>query len=714
MDELYKLSREVVALVETHERFRATLKSVRSHTESAQACDELEIDFEIIGLPQHRRVQVRNIEPIIIHISAESIMPVVKVRDDFPIVSHLNIHEDNITKSICYVDVRYEEIRHKMSGRFLLMCIENWFLKTSMNELHRADQPIEPFFPYSNNVIIWDGRIEGQQLAKFALENREFGQLMYQNDDGFYYAILRLPVPQDYSNLIHNMPQTLNDLLCSFGNRDTLRQGLEFISAIIRNDNLYHKYFNQSKNKLLACKVIINIEIPKSRNASEEPEAYDRRTFVTQETLKDILEDYRFALMGSKIEESARVGGYGSNIAIRQFNVHFEHSRSLNKTLSTVGKDSGNERFTLVGVGALGSQILNNSLRTGYGKWTIIDNDYFWPHNIARHVLTSKEIGYRKAKVLADYAALIQSDSEIKAIPDDIFSGSECIYDALNCTDIILDVSASVAVGRHLALDIDAKARRLSYFLNRSGTATIMLLESVDRKARLDLLEMQYYRELVTEEKFANHMTLPGTMVYSGTCRSVTSRMSQDDVALSAALCSKALKTYLSDENGRIAIWTHEDDSVSKDTYFADSWTLYHFNDWIIEISDSLLEEIKKERTQFMPNETGGVLIGSFDMTRRRVYIVCQIKAPDDSIHAPDSFIRGCLDLPEKLQSIDKATLGNLIYIGEWHSHPSRSTQKSSDDILLHHAISEYNREHCAPSCMIIVGKDDFSIFVEE
>jgi hypothetical protein len=130
-------------------------------------------------LPQHRKVSVQNIEPIIIHIGTENIMPVVKVRDDFPIVSHLNIHEDNITKSICYIDVRYEEIRHKMSGRFLPICIENWFLKTSMNELHRSDQPIEPFFPYAHNVIIWNKQLASEYVVKFALENREFGQLMY-------------------------------------------------------------------------------------------------------------------------------------------------------------------------------------------------------------------------------------------------------------------------------------------------------------------------------------------------------------------------------------------------------------------------------------------------------------------------------------------------------------------------------------------------------
>ena len=157
MQQIFELTDEIIKLVNEQERFRATLNKLKQHTETESKCDEIELDFEIIGLPQHRLVSVRNVEPITIFINGENLMPDVKVRNDFPSVSHLNISEDNITKTMCYSDLRYEEIKHRMSGRFLLTCIENWFLKTSMDELHRPDQPLEPFFPYVNNIIIWDG-----------------------------------------------------------------------------------------------------------------------------------------------------------------------------------------------------------------------------------------------------------------------------------------------------------------------------------------------------------------------------------------------------------------------------------------------------------------------------------------------------------------------------------------------------------------------------
>jgi hypothetical protein len=43
--------------------------------------------------------------------------------------------------------------------------------------------------------------------------------------------------------------------------------------------------------------------------------------------------------------------------------------------------------FCLFGAGALGSQLMNNLSRAGFGRWTIVDKDKLLPHNLARHAL---------------------------------------------------------------------------------------------------------------------------------------------------------------------------------------------------------------------------------------------------------------------------------------------------------------------------------------
>lgn len=714
MGDFFNLTMEVKTLVEEHERFRASLNAIRSHDDTDSLCDELELDFEVVGLPQHRLIPVRNIEPITIYISNAETLPVVIVRDDFPIVPHLNVHEDNVRKSLCYSDLGYHEIRHKLNGRFLLTCIENWFRKTSMNQLHRPDQPLEPFFPYVNNVIVWNGQLGKPYFDKYIVEDREFGKLMYQSSDGNYFAVFSLPVPPDFSNLIHNMPQTLLELLCSFKNYDTIITWLTDLLSIVRFPKIYNKYFRQERNSLLACKVLINIAIPKQRTDRAPIETFDLRSFVIDKSLKDILTDYGLSLNGSKLEPSKHTGGNGANIAITPFIVHLAQSKLKCRCANLVDEADGEKHFSLVGVGAIGSHILNNCLRSGYGKWTIIDHDYFWPHNIARHVLTSNDIGYSKVKSLEKVASHIQSDSDLVAIASDVFGKDNSVIVAFGQSDIILDASASIAVERHLALDVQSDARRISCFLNPQGTATIMLLESVDRSARLDLLEMQYYRELLKNEKYSDHMSLPETMVYSGTCRSISSRISQDNISLSAALCCKAIKLHTSSTNGEIIIWTHATDTVEKESFMADKWITHEQGGWKIELSLSLLGEMRTDREKALPNETGGVLIGAYDITRKRIYVVYQVRAPEDSISSPTSFIRGCANLPERLKYIHETTLDNLTYIGEWHSHPSVNTQRSTDDVKLHKAIVGYNRENCLPGCMMILGTDNFSIFIDE
>ena len=714
MGDFFDLTMEVKTLVEEHGRFRASLNDIRSHNDTDSRCDELELDFEVIGLPQHRLIPVRNIEPITIYISNAEVLPIVTVRDDFPVVPHLNIHEDNIQKSLCYSDLGYHEISHKLNGRFLLTCIENWFRKTSMNQLHRPDQPLEPFFPYVNNAFIWNWNNGKHYFDKYIVEDCEFGKLMYQSSAGNYFAVFYYLADTDSSNLIHDMPKTLQALLHSLKNDDAIETWLEDIVTIVRNPKLYNEYFGQSKNKMLACRVLINIAIPKQRAGGTSVETYDFRVFITDKTLKDFLSSYGLRLNGSNIEYGKRPGENGADIAIVPFNVHYAQSKLICRCANRVDEADGKKQIALVGAGAIGSHILNNCLRSGYGKWTVIDHDYFWPHNIARHVLASNDVGHSKVKSLERVANLIQSDSDLVAIASDVFVKDDSVCTAFDQANIILDASASITVERYLALDVQSDARKISCFLNPQGTATIMLLESTDRSARLDLLEMQYYRELLKDEKYSDHMSLPETMVYSGTCRSISSRISQDNVSLSAALCCKAMKLHTGNTNGEIIIWTHATDSVEKESFTADKWIICEYDGWKVELSLSLLSEMQADRRNALPNETGGVLIGAYDIARKRIYVVYQVRAPEDSISSPTSFIRGCANLPERLKYIQETTLDNLTYIGEWHSHPSSNTQRSTDDIKLHEAIVDYNRENCLPGCMMILGTDNFSIFIDE
>ena len=69
-----------------------------------------------------------------------------------------------------------------------------------------------------------------------------------------------------------------------------------------------------------------------------------------------------------------------------------------------------------VGVGALGSQIVMNLVKGGFGNWTVIDEDELMPHNLARHALPSWNVGAPKAVAIA---GLIDETSYGKTVSGD-------------------------------------------------------------------------------------------------------------------------------------------------------------------------------------------------------------------------------------------------------------------------------------------------------
>lgn len=125
------------------------------------------------------------------------------------------------------------------------------------------------------------------------------------------------------------------------------------------------------------------------------------------------------------------------------------------------------------------------------------------------------------------------------------------------------------------------------------------------------------------------------------------------------------------------------------------------------------MDRLYCQRKEKLPNETGGVLIGSYDFAHNICYIVDAIDSPSDSKEYPDAYIRGSNGLYEKVCKIENITIGNLTYIGEWHSHPADSTYPSADDIKLLQSIADYTFSQSSPGCMMIVGENHYSIYLK-
>jgi len=129
-----------------------------------------------------------------------------------------------------------------------------------------------------------------------------------------------------------------------------------------------------------------------------------------------------------------------------------------------------------------------------------------------------------------------------------------------------------------------------------------------------------------------------------------------------------------------------------------------------------MLNKLFQLRNKKLPNETGGIIIGSFDHARQIVYIVETIPSPPDSEEWPTVYIRGCKGLKQEREKILRKTNSGLDYIGELHSHPDRvSTKPSEDDFLVFKWLSEFMDKDGLPTVIIIVGRNNnASCFINE
>ena len=359
-----------------------------------------------------------------------------------------------------------------------------------------------------------------------------------------------------------------------------------------------------------------------------------------------------------------------------------------------------------------------NLWRSGFGRWTMVDRDTQFPHNNARHFLTNS-IGEFKADAVAQEAAKIFPEHPPKSMTCDVsVPGSylEELQATFETSKAVIDCSASVAVGRRLAREF-AGGRRISAFLNPTGTDLVVLAEPENRGVRLDQLEMMFYREILRYPGLRSHFTHgEQAMRYSNSCRDLSAILAQDHIALHAAVASRAIRRFLELSDGGIAIWrAHEDGSVERLDVPLVKAVGVSVGGWKIIFDVDVERAMRDYRSKHLPNETGGVLLGSFDLERKLVLVSDVLGSPDDSREWPTVYIRGSAGLRSAVQDAERLTQGGLEYVGEWHSHPDGfSAEASSTDKRALKLLSAEMGEDARPAVMFIVAEKEIRTYIAE
>ncbi len=702
--------------------------------------DEIEVvvfdvDVEIAQVQRHP-IKARERISAAFTRNDENVPVVHALRKDFPRVPHLNLHRQEYPRNLCIYAEPYEEIKRRWTSPRFVHEIRQWLALTSKGKLHQDDQPLEPLLVDFHGHIVLPST---QQLEEHlptplvvAPVKSDYSKGLFlialtgepQEGPPSLLASVHRCEPQTHG-VIHQIPSTLADLAAI-----TKDAKFDLISDLQQRLETWR---DQGRPVLDSCLLLVLL-FPKKRDETDVIETVDSWAFFLLDTEGDkVGEGLEIRRLGTEIGlwdlQDNHVGFLmqpdtsknGRNVGVAVLNVVRHFDRSMAARLNGEN-EVGDVRVVAIGMGALGSHVAINLARTGFGTWTLIDHDILLPHNLARHALDGSFVGWNKADGVARLANTIVFRSDMfSSLPVNVLSPGRQTQELSNSlaeANVILDMSASVGVSRMLAHECNGTARRISLFLSPSGQDLVLLAEDKQRNSTLDSLEMQYYRAILNDPSLTGHMIRPPSRYrYAQSCRDITSQLPQQMVVSHASTGGRAVRDAVRCNKAQITIWRTNENGVAKRVTVSAAPVVRKTTDnWAIITDRELIETLASLRKSKLPNETGGVLLGSFDMERRIVYIVDVLPSPPDSEEWPTLYIRGCEGLRKKITEIEKKVDGMIEYVGEWHSHPDGAgTSPSEDDGNVLAWLRKLRQADGYPATMAIVAESgNVGFYVEQ
>jgi hypothetical protein len=679
--------------------------------------------------PQRPAYPILREEPLgIFFTTDESYAPsVLSLRADFPETPHQNWVPEGVPFSLCVDDRPWQEARPLYTPAELLHRIIKWFERAGRGGLHDPRQPLDPFFMAKGcHLVIPRNAFEGgavRELEGFApdLENQLVVILREsrpQQPRQGSFTVIALSFEPRAMGRMRRAPTNLASLLHELAERDINLAEVLAARFTAWSAAGHHVNFNTRLGLLL--------RMPIMGPDGKPTDTSDDVAFVTDVTVGEVgvalgflgrSPDPRGAPYARLIQPEPRDDNAlaGMKLVSAAAHLEFDQQRALELA---AGPKTTLHRVVQIGAGAIGSLAAETLARQGLGlHWTIIDPDYLLPHNLARHELTTPEVGTSKAVSLARRLAQLRTDLRADAIIADVLKPGDRGNDvsmALQSADLVIDAAASVPVARWLS-DQPTQARRVSIFFNPAGTAVVMLMESQDRTVDLRMLEAGYYGEVLRVSALENHLSQSIDAVpYAGACRAVTNRIPAARAQVLAGLASAAVMQAVNEPNSSLRVWTlSPDGSVSVHQGNMGRVRTNSVLDWTITLPHDLEAKILAMRTGGLPAETGGVLFGVVDLVARRIDLIEAWSAPADSKASETEFIRGTKGLRQGVEAAIARTLDQVRYVGEWHSHPRRaSTNPSGKDLLqLGWLATTLSMDGC-PGIMLIAGDTGVRLYL--
>ncbi len=709
-------------------------------TQEKQVIDGIVVECCDGTVPSHNLVGIKPCERLLLVYDPRQDFPhdVRVLRISFPATIHQNLVAPGEPDSLCLYFEPWNAVERTWTPEKHLRRILWWLRETALGTLHRSDQPLERMYFQSHYKIIlppdFESHVSNQSevLRLIWASPKNSGTVIR----GHYVAntsqisdaagpgldTLVVNIPAAMSNGIERFPSTLGQLHEQLVGRgagllsslaDAVKKVVPSIGIQIHNPKVQHIL-------LLLC-------IPVIREAGATPERTDVVGFIVQKinlanlgikcgvaTEHDGKAYVNIPIIGAEAKSIPAADAW-RELTIEPADIRFGFSLKDARRASGIPEEGSNFQGVLAGVGALGSSMADLWCRMGWGSWTYIDDDILYAHNLVRHIAKDHHIGWAKVDVVAQMTELTWPTAPkpmaISAMVTDVASAD--VKNAITGAQLLVDATTTLEVPRDLS-ECDDSPRMASTFFTPSGRDSVLLLEDASRKIRLHSIEPQYYRAILNGDWGGSHLDGHHGAYWVGAgCRDLSGVLSQEIVQLHSSTLARQIRLLTARPEAQIRVWSmdYETGALICAVIPVEESKEASLGEWRVIWDEGLAQKLKNIRTKFLPNETGGIILGYIDQKRKAVHAVDVLLAPTDSVASQAEFIRGVAGVHESIERAAALTANIIEYVGEWHSHPRNSSAlPSSTDVGLLASLTNTLAIDGVPALMIIVGEADISI----
>ncbi|EDQ6205896.1 hypothetical protein HX70_001266 [Salmonella enterica subsp. enterica] len=725
-DSLYPQTISLLKACEKHPYI--TFRELRFSEQNDNRSEYLIIDVADGTVISGNQAHIRRKERLAIEINLKFRIPVLvhALRKDFPVLSHQHAGKPNSPRILCLYEASWSAVERSWTPERFLERIFWWLRESAGLRLHREDQPLEQLFYMSSYQLIlpanhfdYNNATDHKLSLQIVSDSLPITlRAVPENDNPGVKPVrlLTIAVPPVEASAVVTYPDNLGKLqeqLNAWGS-ELYHPLTDAVYDAIPDDGIRTSSGNGEG-------LLILLWIPRLRNGKAE--RTDVMGYVVQSSLYELANaleilapkneqgiQYRAQLIGGSISTEWK------KLPLLSVEIRSAMNASQARDLSAIDSDNASFYGILAGVGALGSTLADIWIRSGWGQWTFIDPDQLLPHNLSRHIGFDYFIGEPKAHIVRHLATNIYPHEPVpRAINKSILAEDDDIAKALSEATLVVDVSTTLEVPRTLALRDDVP-RTVSLFLAPSGQSSVMLMEDTGRQQRIDTLEGQYYRAILSNEWGNTHLQHHyGDRWVGGGCRDISVRMSNECIHTHAGILSRQLRQAVLKDNARLCIWESDDISGAVNVHEIELYPVVSIDtgEWVVKYDQGLAKKLKDNRLQALPNETGGAILGVTDFKNRTIILVDVLPEPTDSQSSPAFFVRGEAGQQEALERVQQLTARVVDYVGEWHSHPQGYSAKASseDDILINKLHQKMSIDGL-PAIMVIVTENDINIVV--